>query len=396
MKQPFSCAFLILALSFSPFSASAQKPGGGGGGKTVPAIPASKPPANVPAMGSDIPLGHLFLSGKVVIDDGTVLTEGATIQTVCDGQKHNETYTDSKGWFSFEFVTRASALTGNSAWVGADAESQLTNPTSMGGTQRDWKRCQLQAQLPGFTSDVVELSKSHSGEQNDLGRIVLHRMEQVRGTTISATSAAAPGAARKAFEKGRDHEKNSKWEEARQDFEKAVQIYPNYAVAWYELGRMQAQKKDAAGAAHSFNQALATDHRFASPYLGLTELAYHARQWPQVVSFTERLLALNPVNFPNAWFFNSVGNYFLQNLDVAEKSARQGIRTDEQHTIPKLEYVLGMILMEKRNYQEATLHMQQYLHLVHTPADVDEAQKQLAEITRLSTTASIPAVVEEK
>jgi tetratricopeptide (TPR) repeat protein len=266
----------------------------------------------------------------------------------------------------------------------------------MGGTQRDFKRCQLQAQLPGFTSDVVELSMSFPGEQNDLGRIVLHRMEQVQGTTISATSLAASGAARKAFKKGRDHEKNSKWEEAQQDFENAVQIYPNYAVAWYELGRMQAQKKDVAGAAHSFNQALATDPRFASPYLGLTELAYHARQWPQVVSFTERLLALNPVNFPNAWFFNSVGNYFLQNLNVAEKSARQGIRTDEQHAIPKLEYVLGMILMEKRNYQEAALHMQQYLLLVHTPTDVDEAQKQLAEITRLSTTASIPAVVEEK
>ena len=108
------------------------------------------------------------------------------------------------------------------------------------------------------------------------------------------------------------------------------------------------------------------------------------------------LLALNPVNFPDAWVFNSVGNYFLQNMEVAEKSARQGIRTDEQHTILKLEYVLGMILMEKRNYQEAAVHMQQYLHLVHNPAEVDETQKQLAQITRFSTMANVPAVVEKK
>ncbi|MBZ5703861.1 MAG: tetratricopeptide repeat protein [Acidobacteriia bacterium] len=390
--QLFCCALLTLSLSFSPSSASAQ--GRGGGAKGTPQK--SQTPVG------DFPLGNVFLSGKVVIDDGTPLTERAAIQTVCKGQKHNETYTDSHGQFSFEFVTRSSAKTGNSAGI-MDADSSWTNPTtvlmtptSILGTQRDWKDCQLQAVLPGFTSDAVELSMISPFDHNDLGRIVLHRIEQIQGTTISATSAAAPGAAKKAFEKGRDQEKKSKWDEAQQDFEKAVQVYPSYAVAWYELGRMQAQKKDIAGAGHSFDQALAADPKFASPYQGLAELAFHARQWQQVVTLTEKLLALNPVNFPDAWFFNSVGNYFLQNLEVAEKSARQGIRTDEQHTIPKLEYVLGMILMEKRNYQEAGVHMQQYLHLVHNPADVDEAQKQLAQITRLSTTASVPAVVEKK
>lgn len=390
--QLFCCALLTLALSFSPSSASAQ--GRGGGGKVTPQK--SQTPVG------DIPLGNIFLSGKVVTDEGTPLTERAVIQTVCAGQKHNETYTDSHGQFSFEFVTRSSARTGNSAGI-MDADSSwsnptsvMTTPTSILGTQRDWKDCELQAVLAGFTSDVVGLSTISPLGRNDLGRLVLHRIEQIQGTTISATSAAAPSAAKKAFQKGRDQEQKNKWDEAQQDFEKAVQIYPNYAVAWYELGRMQAQKKDVAGAGHSFEQALAADPKFASPYQGLAELAFRARQWPQVVSLTERLLALNPVNFPDAWFFNSVGNYFLQNLDVAEKSARQGIRTDEQHTIPKLEYVLGMILMEKRSYQEAAVHMQQYLQLVHNPADVDEAQKQLAQIARLSTTASVPAVVEKK
>jgi tetratricopeptide repeat protein len=390
--QLFCCALLTLTLAFSPSFALAQ--GRGGGGK-------SAPQKTQPSIG-DIPLGNIFLSGKVVSDDGTPLTERAAIQTICAGQKHNETYTDSHGQFSFEFVTRSSARTGNTAGI-ADADSSWSNPTSVVttptsvlGTQRDWNDCELQAVLPGFTSDVVQLSTISPLGRNDLGRIVLHRSEQIQGTTISATSAAAPSAARKAFEKGCDQEKKSKWDAAQQYFEEAVRIYPSYAVAWYELGRMQAQKKDVAGAGRSFEQALAADPRFASPYQGLAELAFRARQWPQVVSLTEKLLALNPVNFADAWFFNSVANYFLQNLEVAEKSARQGIRTDEQHTIPKLEYVLGMILMEKRSYQEAAVHMQQYLQLVHNPADVDEAQKQLAQIARLSTTASVPAVLDKK
>jgi tetratricopeptide (TPR) repeat protein len=349
-----------------------------------------------PADGFERPLGNIFLSGKVVIDDGTPLTGRATIRTICKGQSHPETYTDSQGYFSFEFVTRVSTMTSSGTGV-EDADSPLNNATSSRGRQRDWKMCQLQAELPGFTSSLIDLSSRVSPlERNDLGRIVLHRIEHIEGMTISATSAAAPGAAKKAFEKGRDKESKGQWDEAQQYFEKAVQIYPVYAVAWYELGRVQMQKKDTTGAERSFDQALAADPMFASPYQGLAELAFHSRQWQQVLNITDKLLALNPVNFPDAWFLNAVGNYFLQNFEDAEKSARQGIGVDTQHTIPKLEYVLGMTLMEKREYQEAATHMQQYLHLVHNAADISEAQKQLAQIARLSTTASVPVAVEKK
>ncbi|HVO79608.1 MAG TPA: tetratricopeptide repeat protein [Terriglobales bacterium] len=341
-------------------------------------------------------MGNIFLSGEVVTDDGAPLTERAAIRTICKGQGRTETHTDSHGRFSFEFVTRTSALMENGAGI-EDADSPLTNSTSARGTQRDWRDCQLQAELPGFTSEVVELSLRVSAlDRNDVGRIVLHRLEHVQGTTISATSAAAPSAAKKAFEKGRDKEMKNRWDQAQQEFEKAVQIYPPYAVAWCELGRVQMHENDAAGAAHSFNQALAADPRYATPYQGLAQLAFRSRQWQEVVNLTDKLLALNPVDFPDAWFFNAVSSYFLQNFERSEKSARQGIRVDEEHTIPKLEYVLGMVLMEKHEYQEAAVHMRQYLRLVHNPADVGEAQKQLAEIARLSTTAGVPTAVEKK
>ena len=203
MKYRLFCwALLTLTLSLSPPSASAQVDVGTDMGSK----------SNILGRRPDVPLGNIFLSGKVVTDDGTVLTEHATIQTICNGQKHNETYTDSHGQFSFELVTRSSAVSENGAEIG-DADSSPTNPTfSIRDTQRDWKDCQLQAVLPGFTSDVVQLSTISPLGRNDLGRIVLHRMEQIQGTTISATSAAAPSAARKAFEKGRDQEKKNKWD----------------------------------------------------------------------------------------------------------------------------------------------------------------------------------------
>jgi tetratricopeptide (TPR) repeat protein len=336
---------------------------------------------------------RIFLSGKVVVDDGTPLTELAAIQTICKGQKRIEAYSDFHGSFSFEFGNQ---LASDGAGIG-DAETSFSRAQPSRSNQRDWRDCELQAALPGFSSEVIELSARMSGfESSDVGRVVLHRLGQVEGFTISATSALAPSAAKKAFEKGRDQEQKNKWDAAQKSFEKAVQIYPKYAVVWFELGRAQLQKKDVAGARYSFGQALAADPKYVNPYRGLADLALRGQHWQELVDTTRQLLALNPVSFPDAWFQNAVGNYYLQNMEAAEKSARQGLKIDEQHQIPKIEYLLGVILIRKHEYQDASQHMREYLRLATDSSEVDEAQKQLAEIARLSAQASVPAASEKK
>ena len=76
---------------------------------------------------------------------------------------------------------------------------------------------ELLAELPGFTSQPVDLSSRLSTfESTDIGRLVLHRMGQVEGLTISATSAMAPKDAQKAYEKGREKAGKEKWDEAQQ------------------------------------------------------------------------------------------------------------------------------------------------------------------------------------
>jgi uncharacterized protein HemY len=102
------------------------------------------------------------------------------------------------------------------------------------------------------------------------------------------------------------------------------------------------------------------------------------------------------VDFPEAWLLNSVGNYSGQNFEAAENSARQGIKVDESHRTPKLEYVLGMLLLRKQDYAGASQHMQQYLSLTTQPAELDEARKQLAEIERHSSSAGLPSSSPQK
>jgi tetratricopeptide (TPR) repeat protein len=244
---------------------------------------------------------------------------------------------------------------------------------------------------------VIQLRSRLTDKQNtDLGKVVLHRLSQVDGYTISVTSALAPDKAKKAFEKGLDRESKEKWSEARESLEKAVEIYPKYAAAWYELGRLQTRSQNTEGARRSFNQALEADPKYLNPYRGLALLALSESRWQELVDSSGKLVELSPSGFPDGWFLNAVGQYYLQNFEAAEKSARQGIEVDGDHKVPKLEYILGMTLMREHDYQQAGEHMRRYLYLSITSTDLEEARKQLAEIQRVTTTASAPVAEEKK
>ena len=336
----------------------------------------------------------IFLSGKVALDDGSALTEGAAIQTICKGQKRTETYTDRTGNFSFEFASRPSI---NSSTGAGEADSTAwLNPTSGRTNQRNLMDCELVASLPGFTSEIVELGRIAGDQHADVGRVAMHRLSQVEGLTISATSAAAPDAARKAYEKGVKQEQKNKLDEAQQSFEKAVSLYTKYAIAWYELGRVQVRKNDVPGAHHSFEQSLLADSKYVNPYRALAQLAASAKEWPAVVENTNKLLALNPINFPDAWLQNAVGNFFLNNLDAAEKSARQGLKLDEEHHLPKFEYLLALVLVQKRVYAEAADHIRKYIALSTNTADAEDGKKALAQIEKLDPSVAAPAIAQKK
>jgi hypothetical protein len=388
---------LILTLLASVISASAQgtKSPGPGRGTTTPNPPTTSRPTMTPNMSApDTTFGRrAFISGKVVLDDGTHITESATIQTICRGQRQTVAHTDSHGGFSFEFGDRTSAaMAGISE---ADVDSTWSPGSGGRGSQRDWRDCEILAELPGFTSQHIDLSsKMNTFETTDIGRLVMHRMGQVEGLTISATSAMAPKDAQKAFEKGREKAGKQKFDEAGALFEKAVQIYPKYAAAWFELGRIQLQKNEPDAARHSFEQSVAADSKYINPYRGLAELDTQQQHWESLVKVTDHLLALNPISFPDAWLRNALGHYYMHDFGPAEKSARQGMKVDEGHQVGKLEYLLGVILMQKGDYQEAAVHIQNYLKQATAPADVEDAQKRLAEITRLTASAGNPAAAD--
>jgi tetratricopeptide (TPR) repeat protein len=326
----------------------------------------------------------IYLSGKVMLDDGTRPPQSVVIERVCNGMAKAEGYTDSKGHFSFQLGQNMGIL--QDASVSSADQFGTMNPGMGTGRQgiseRELAGCEIRANLPGFRSDVVNLVGRRALDNPDLGTIVLHRLAKVEGFTFSATSALAPKEAKKAYEKGVEKLKKDKAAEAEQEFTKATTAYPKYAAAWYELGVAYQQQNKLEDAKRAYAESLKADSRFVSPYERLTVLAAAEKKWDEVAQNSAQLIKLNPYYSPQVYFYSAVANYNLQKMDLAEEHAREAAKMDEKHRNPRINHLLGVILAQKQDYKGAAENMRIFLKANPDAADAAMVRNQLAQVEK--------------
>jgi tetratricopeptide (TPR) repeat protein len=403
-RCPMGVAVYTSLFGLALFGQGVKPPAGGGGGgagtRTSPNLPDGQP--NYAPTTPDFSQRPLFLSGKVSMEDGTAPPDFLTIQLVCHSSPRTIGRTDSKGGFSVDINNRPAMMNmadasenSQPSYQGAGPVGPSTNgfgntaaaatgssPTQEVVGDRDLMGCDLQAALPGFRSDVLHLSNRRSLDDPNVGTMILHRLANVEGTTISVTSAMAPKDAKKAMERAQNFIRKEKWDDASKQLQRAVEIYPKYAVAWADLGSVQERLNDSEGARKSFAMALEADGKLVTPYLSLATMSAQDKKWQEVSDYTDRALKLNPVDFPQAYLLNSMSNFYMKKIDVAEKSAREGITHDAEHHFPKMNELLGQVLIEKKDFAGAAEEFRKYLRYAPEGSDTAAARRQLADIER--------------
>src|SRR5215510_12162204 len=247
-------ALLAIGLWLSPFSL-AQTPGGqtpssppggtqGGqqptaGSRTGNSVPVPDPNQRQQTTFPELEQRPIYISGNVRLADGTTPPDRVVIERVCLGVVRPEGYTDSKGNFSFQLGARNSGVFYDASVGGTDPLSPNTSGfgSERGISERDLTKCEIRANLAGFQSDSISLGFRRALDNPDIGTIHLRRLANVEGYTFSITTAQAPKEARKRYEKGLEYLNKRKWAEAERELTKAVDSYPKFAAAWYELGR---------------------------------------------------------------------------------------------------------------------------------------------------------------
>jgi tetratricopeptide (TPR) repeat protein len=216
----------------------------------------------------------------------------------------------------------------------------------------------------------------------DIGTITLHLDEHAAGYGVSPTTTSASPDALKKFDKARSEAMNNNPDGAQRDLQKAVQIDPKFAEAWYQLGKLQ-QKTKPADALASYEKAVAADPQFVPPYEPMAELAAAQKKWQEVADAADHYLKLDPVGTAQIWYYTAVGNFNLGNKDVAESSAKKSLALDPQHTqAPNTEQLLAVILASKGELADALDHLRNCL--TYTPAgpNADMMKQQIAQLEK--------------
>jgi tetratricopeptide (TPR) repeat protein len=394
MQYAVRCVGLIVLAvsSLATSSLTAQRLGGPGTGTsslgtgtgdmpsqpTQPTNPGQYPDTQMP----------IFLSGRVLMDDGTAPATSIPIQRICSGTPRTVAFTNARGQFNFQwgsptgFVPDATeAAAGNGMRTPGDMSTNDLRGSQIGDSMgREMLGCALVANAPGFRSERLNLSGHRATDNPDLGTIVLHRIVDVEGTSVSATSLNAPKDARKAWEKGVQFLHKSKLADAEKELEKAVEIYPKYANAWLDLGRARIQQQAEGSARDAFLKAIDADDKLVEPYLELGEMAAHAQEWPNAARYLDRALQLDPVDYPRLWFEDAVADYNVQNFDRAEKNAREALKLPPADRDPHANQLLGLILLNKQDYAGAGKALREYVQLSPDAKDLDQVKAQLEQI----------------
>jgi len=326
----------------------------------------------------------VYLAGRVAVVGGGASPDHILIERICNGMVRREGYTNAQGEFQIELGRNQQERDASQD----DSDRMVTTrggrASISGGSQVRYDGCELSASLPGFISSTVPMRVESDASVVRVPLITITRMGGVEGAIVSLTSMSAPKEARNAFEKGRKAGSDKKFDEAVKELNKAVAIYPQYAIAWSLLGEIHRLQNQFEPAKREYAQALAADPKFVSPYFGLAAMAIVENRWADAAQLTDQLNALNAFAYPMAHFFNAAANYNLGKLDEAEQSARKFQQMDTAHTRPDIALLLGNILAGKHRYAEAAQLYRDFLVVRPDAPNAGEVRKEAERLEGLS------------
>lgn len=116
------------------------------------------------------------------------------------------------------------------------------------------------------------------------------------GGLVSATALKIPKKAEKEFDRGDKALEKKSYPEARDHFQKAIELYPSYDVAYNGLGATLIETGDLAGAQKAFEKSIQVNNKFAPGYRNLAQIAAHDKDYVKAANLLEQSLVLEPLN----------------------------------------------------------------------------------------------------
>jgi Tfp pilus assembly protein PilF len=318
----------------------------------------------------------VYLTGSVVSEDGTPLTDLGPVELVCGGRVMRQASMSADGMFVLDVssnnrtneVTDAS-VSGHTGF-GKSSDSQLGSLGNDIGPDMsplgiiDLSDCEVRlSRRAGYLSSSIFLNQRSMFDSN-VGVIVVRRLDAKGGTTVSLTTLAAPEKAQKSYAKARAELGKGKpnLKKAKEELEKATQAYPEYAEAWHLLGQTEIKMRDEDLARSSFAKSFAADPKFTPPYFELIYLDLNGSRFAEAAQLSNIVLDLMP-DAPRSLYIHGLSHYNLGDSSVAEESFRKIEKSGKWQEFPMVFFFLGIIDANQGEIPLAARELRTYLRI---------------------------------
>ena len=334
-----------------------------------------------------------LVSGRVVVGGGGAPPMPVAIGLACGDWFRSKGHTNASGRFRFRperhaDVTAAIARAAESPSGGAYI-SEIQYQVPWPG---DLVPCDVTAELPGHRTVSIEVGLLAQdgvtlvGDRSevDVGFMILHRFEDFVGYARSSTTSLVPRAARNLYENGVNalERRIPGYEQAASRFEKAVEVFPEFAGAWSALGFTRWILGDDGGALQAFTRAINADPKYLMPYEVMMEMVLENQNWEELDQLTERYLELSP-DAPMALYMSVAAALNLDKLTLAEERMGQLKDLGEKDYWAKSHAILAVKQENNSKFKEAAKSYEAFLSVYPDHSTADKLKRKLYDWRRL-------------
>jgi tetratricopeptide (TPR) repeat protein len=218
-------------------------------------------------------------------------------------------------------------------------------------------------------SEYVIVAKS----QSDEGKTGASR----RGT-VSASELMIPEKARKELDKANEAVARQDWKDAEKLLNKAIAIYPQYAMAYNNLGVIYARMNDPVHEQQALEKAVSLDQHFAPACQNLAKLYLRQKAYSKAEGLLDKGLSADPNN----------GEYLMLMADVQYMEGHYGASIDaaqKAHALPKAHpamahYIAAMAYQQQKRPEDALAEFQMFLNEEPDGPRADHVRSDMAKL----------------
>ncbi len=202
------------------------------------------------------------------------------------------------------------------------------------------------------------------------------------GPPVSAVELNIPDNARKEFEAGNAELGKKNLDAARKHYEKATQLYPQYAWAFNNLGIIAMQQKNPVEAHNYFQRSVEADDHYANGYFNLGKLMAMEKKYSDADTLLSKAQGLDPMNVEILLWLSNVelveGKYDL----VVQACKRANSLQHEK--VPAIHIIAARAFEAEHDLNDAATEYTAYLKEAANGPYAKSAKDSLANIARQS------------